>query len=78
MVRSTKFTERLYAEIPLPVWYAAVGLPIANSDGCVRRAAEKRMKALVGFDGVAQRLTEHGVESVDLVINDCLHSRSLS
>ena len=70
--------EKIPCSVDAVVWYAAVGLPIANSDGCVRRSAEKRMKALVGFDGVAQRLTEHGVESVDLVINDCLHSRSLS
>ena len=52
------------------VWYATVCLPIANSDGRVRRAAEKRMEALVSFDIIAQRLTEYGVESVDLVVKD--------
>ena len=62
--------EKIPCSVNVVVWYAAVSLPIANSDGRVRRAAEKRMEALVCFDGVAQRLTEHGIESVDLVVKD--------
>ena len=62
--------EKIPCSVNVVVWYAAVSLPIANSDGRVRRATEKRMEALVSVDIVAQRLTEHGVESVDLVVKD--------
>jgi hypothetical protein len=62
--------EKIPCSVDVVVWYAAVSLPIANSDGRVRRAAEKSMEALVCFDSISQRLTEHSVESVDLVVKD--------